>query len=71
MLIILIYMLAGVILVFMILWGAIQWLTSGGDKEAVQSAQKRITNAIIGIILMSITWAILSLVGDFTGFSFF
>lgn len=67
----LIYMLAAVIFVFMLLWGAIEWLMSGGDKEKVGSAQKRLTNAIIGIILLGVVFAILDLIGIFTGFTFF
>lgn len=67
----LIYMLAAVIFVFMLMWGAIEWLMSGGDKEKVGSAQKRLTNAIIGIILLGVTFAILDLIGIFTGFTFF
>ncbi len=67
----LIYMLAAVIFVFMLLWGAIEWLMSGGDKEKVQSAGKRLTNAIIGIVLLAVTFAILNLIGIFTGFTFF
>lgn len=67
----LIYMLAAVIFVFILLWGAIEWLMSGGDKEKVGSAQKRLTNAIIGIIILGVTFAILDLIGIFTGFTFF
>lgn len=67
----LIYMVAGVVFVFMIIWGAFQWLTSGGDKEAVAAARGRIINALVGIILFAIAFAVLSIVGTFTGFTFF
>ncbi len=70
-LIILIYSLAGIVLIFMLIWGAFQWLTSGGDKEAVAAAQKRILNAIIGIALFAVAFAIIRVVGVFTGFTFF
>lgn len=70
-LIILIYILAGVIFIFMILWGAFQWLTSGGDKESVAGARSRIINALIGIILFGVAFAIIQIVGIFTGFEFF
>lgn len=69
--IILIYSLAAVVLIFMILWGAFEWLTSGGDKEKLSSAQKRIINAIIGIILFAVAFAIIKVLGQFTGFTFF
>lgn len=69
--IILFYSIAGIVLLFMILWGAFQWMTSGGDKEQLASAQKRIMNAIIGIILFALAFAIIQVLGKFTGFTFF
>ena len=33
------------------LWGALSWVTSGGDKEKVQKARDRIRSAIIGVIM--------------------
>ena len=70
-LITLIYIIASVIFIFWILWGAFQWLTSGGEKEAVAAARGRIINAIIGIILFAVAFAIIQIVGTFTGFTFF
>lgn len=70
-LVILIYSLAGIVLIFMLLWGAFEWLTSGGDKEKLSSAQKKIINAIIGIVLLAIVFAIIQVLGTFTGFTFF
>lgn len=70
-LIILIYSLAAVVLLFMLIWGAFQWLTSGGEKEQLASAQKRIMNAIIGIILFAVAFAVIAVLGKFTGFTFF
>lgn len=70
-LIILIYSLAGVVLIFMLVWGAFEWLTSGGDKEHIEAARKRIINAIIGILLFALAFAIIRVLGVFTGFTFF
>ncbi|MBI2338247.1 hypothetical protein HYU95_03635 [Candidatus Daviesbacteria bacterium] len=67
----LIYSIAAIILLFMFLWGAFQWLTSGGDKEQLAAAQKRIINAIIGIILFAVAFAVIQVLGQFTGFTFF
>ncbi len=51
--------------------GAIQWIGSGGDKGALESARNRIVHAIIGLILLACTWAIMILVLDrFLGMSF-
>lgn len=51
----------------MILWGAFEWITSGGDKEAVGKARNRILNAIIGLAILAAAFAIARLIGAFTG----
>lgn len=66
----LIYSLAGVIFVFMVVISALQWMMSGGDKEAVTNARNRLTFAIIGIALLALTFVILNVVGQITGFQF-
>ncbi len=67
----LIYIVAAVIFVFMFLIGAVQWILSGGDKEAVTNARKRIIHAIIGISLLALAFLIIKIVGTVTGFTFF
>ncbi|MBI2019651.1 hypothetical protein HYS95_03225 [Candidatus Daviesbacteria bacterium] len=67
----LLFSIAMIALVFMIIWSAFEWLTSGGDKEKLANAQKRIINAFIGIILFATAFAIIRVLGTFTGFKFF
>lgn len=67
----LIYVVAGLLFVFMLVFSALQWITSGGEKEAVGKARSRLTYAIIGIVLLSLTFVILRVIGQITGFSFF
>ena len=67
----LIFSLAAVVLIFMLIWGAFEWLTSGGDKESIAKARSRILSAIIGIILFGIAFAVMQVLGTFTGFTFF
>lgn len=67
----LIYWIAGVLFVFMIIFGAFQWVTSGGDKEAVNKARGRITHAIIGIALLAIAFVIIRVLGHILGISLF
>ena len=50
---------------FMLLIGAIQWISSGGDKQAVETARGKITNAIIGLVILLILFAILQLINVF------
>lgn len=70
-LITLIYIFASLIFIFMIVWGAFQWIISGGDKEAVANARKRITHAIIGIFILALSFVIIGIIGYVTGFEFF
>ncbi len=67
----LIYIFAAIALLFMFLWGAFDWITSEGDKEKVKSAQNKIINAIVGIILFAVVFAFLRVLSAFTGFEFF
>lgn len=67
----LIYSLAIVTLILILIWGAWDWMTSEGDKEKIQNAQRKIVNALIGIMLFAAAFAIIQVLGQFTGFKFF
>ncbi len=54
---------AAALLIYM-LWGAFDWITSSGEKEKVQKAQQKITNAVIGMILVFVA---LTVFGVLTG----
>lgn len=53
--------------VIMMLWGAVDWILSGGDKEKIAGARKRITTAIIGLTLLSLTFVIMLVAGQILG----
>ena len=54
---------------FIMIIGAIQWISSGGDKNALEEAKHKITNAIIGIVILFSVFAILKLIENFFGVS--
>lgn len=56
--------------ILMFVWGAVQMILSGGDKEAITKARAKITWAIIGVVLMSLSYFIFQLLQDITGFQF-
>lgn len=59
-------MLAGfVFFVFMVLIGAVQWILSGGDKAALEGARGKISSAIIGVVILLSTFALIILVETF------
>ena len=47
--------------------GGISWITSGGDKAAMETARNKITHAIVGLIIVGAAWAIMVLIQNFLG----
>jgi hypothetical protein len=63
-------MLISALLVFMFLiWGGIQWITSGGDKGKTQEARDRITAALVGLAVVASAWAVMLIIQYFFGIS--
>lgn len=52
---------------FIMVFGAIQWISSGGDKAALEAARGKISSAIIGIVILLAVFAIIMLVEEFFG----
>lgn len=50
-----------------IIWGAMQWTSSGGDKSKVTAARSKITFAIVGLVVMLLSFGILAIMGRFFG----
>jgi hypothetical protein len=55
---------------FILLSGGISWITAGGDKAQLESARNKITNSIVGLIIVAAVWGIMAVVGPFLGISF-
>lgn len=64
-----ILILAGVIALFMLIAGGIRFITSSGEKEAVESARKMITYAIIGLVIILLSFGIVNILGSLLGVS--
>src|SRR3989338_5088594 len=60
---------AGIAFFIMFLIGGFQFLTSGGDPQAAGAARATLTYAVIGIVLVIVSWLILVLIRDITGAS--
>lgn len=50
-----------------LIWGGIQWITSGGDKGKTEEARNKITAAIIGLAVLAASYAIFLIVLSFLG----
>lgn len=62
------FVIAILVVLFMLIWGAFEWITSGGDKEAVGKARNRIINALIGLAVLAVAYALTRIAGQFLGF---
>lgn len=62
-----IFVIALIAVLVMLVWGALQWIFSGGEKEAVAEARNRILHALIGLAVLAVAFALVSLAGNFVG----
>lgn len=46
------------------LQGGLEWITAGGDKAKIESAQKKITGGLIGLAILVTSFAIIGLLGS-------
>ncbi len=53
------------------IWGAFEWLSAGGDSGKTEKARSRISNAIIGLLILTSTFVIVNFISAlFFGDSF-
>ena len=52
---------------FFIVFGAIQWTSSNGEKEKIAAARKKITWALIGLIVALLAYFLINILGGFFG----
>jgi hypothetical protein len=64
----LVFLIAGVSLLFMLLAGGFTLLTSAGDAKKLQTGQQQITNAILGIIIIFVAFWMVQIIGTILGF---
>lgn len=59
---------AAIWFILIFLTGGFYWMTSSGDKAKLHEARERISNALIGLIIVVASWSILALAGQFFGY---
>jgi hypothetical protein len=57
-----VFVLAVILALGFLVYGGIRWLTSGGDKEGVEKARNTIIAAIVGLIIIFLSYVILNFV---------
>jgi hypothetical protein len=57
----------GLATLLFLLWGALDWILAGGDEGKVSSARQKMTGAVIGLVILASTIAIVELIGGLIG----
>ena len=63
------FVIAIILVFFYLIWGGIQWITSGGEKGKTEEARNKITAAVIGLIVLAAAYAILTLTLQLLGYT--
>jgi len=62
------FVIAGIAALFFLLWGALAWVTSGGDKDNVAAARGKIIAALVGVLViittLTVMWSLEQIVFD-------
>ena len=59
--------LAGIAFFVMILIGGYRYLTAGDNPKNAEAAQKTLTFAVVGFVLVVASWLIIQIIEEFTG----
>jgi hypothetical protein len=63
----LVFIIGSLVFFFMLVTGAIQWMSAGGDKQALETAKAKITNALTGVVVLFASFALVTLIENFFG----
>lgn len=62
---------AGFLLLLYLIWGGFSYMLSGGDPKAAESAKQKITNALVGFVIIFVAYWLVQLLGMMFGISQF
>lgn len=48
----------GIIAVGLIIWAGFNWMTAAGNEEKIEKAQKTLTQAVIGLVIILAAWGL-------------
>lgn len=58
---------AGLLLLLYLIWGGFSYMLSQGDPKAAESAKQKITNALIGFVIIFVAYWLVQLLGMILG----
>jgi len=65
-----IYIISTLTFFFILLFGGVKWITSSGDEKKLAAARASITHGLIGLAIVFVAWALMSLLSSLLGFDF-
>lgn len=57
------YAIGGLLFLMYLVWGGVEWIMGGSDKERVENAKNKITNALMGLALLAVSVALVKTIG--------
>ena len=58
---------SGVVAVFLVIYSGIQFIISGGEAKQVEGARKTLTFAVMGLIVVLLSFLIINIIATLTG----
>jgi hypothetical protein len=58
---------AGMVAVFYVIWGGIQYVVSQGEPDKTRGAKNTITNALVGLVIAGVAISLVSFLGSQLG----
>lgn len=54
-----------IIALFFVVWAGIKWIVSQGDKQKIEQSRNIIFYAVIGIVIIALSFLIVKIIGNF------
>ncbi len=64
-----IVILGGLAFLIFFLWGGLEWIIAGGDKQKLESAKNKLTQGLIGLAILAGSLVIIKFAGQALGFN--
>lgn len=61
---------AGIWFLFQVITAGFQWLSSSGDKTSIENARNKLTHSVVGLVIVVMAFAIISIIGNLLGIEF-
>ncbi len=64
-----IFIVASISTLFYLMWGGIEYITSGSNQDRVKTSKEKLTQGFIGLAIVAATWVFWRLIMYFLGLS--